>query len=236
MEASENGRRPYGMLAMSDSGPGLDDQSWAHLYEPFFTTKARWRGLGLGLAAVYGIVRQSGGRLWAYSQPGKGATFRHLSSLGWSAIPCPAGAAAPGSFARRRHHPAGRSPRRNAYRHSERFKKAWLPRAGRARFQGSLADNQSPGTTGPAHQPARAGTRPVPGAHAAALTGLVPRRMCRRPCRARARIAATHRDLAEAVRTGDTAGYGFGLVIAAPVVDSGPGDTQVLPHDIPYVS
>ncbi|HUK19286.1 MAG TPA: ATP-binding protein [Bryobacteraceae bacterium] len=67
---------PYGMLAVSDSGPGLDDQSWAHLYEPFFSTKTTGGGLGLGLAAVYGIVRQSGGRLWAYSQPGKGATFR----------------------------------------------------------------------------------------------------------------------------------------------------------------
>jgi hypothetical protein len=67
---------PYGMLAVSDSGPGLDDRSWAHLYQPFFSTKADGRSLGLGLAAVYGIVRQSGGRLWAYSQPGKGATFR----------------------------------------------------------------------------------------------------------------------------------------------------------------
>jgi len=64
---------PYGMLAVSDTGPGLDDQSWTHLYEPFFSTKAD--SLGLGLAAVHGIVSQSGGRMWAYSQPGKGAAF-----------------------------------------------------------------------------------------------------------------------------------------------------------------
>ena len=67
---------PYGMLAVSDSGPGFDDQSWAHLFEPFFSTKADGRSLGLGLAAVYGLVRQSGGKLWAHSQPGRGATFR----------------------------------------------------------------------------------------------------------------------------------------------------------------
>lgn len=73
----------YGMLAVSDSGPGLDDLSWAHLYEPFFTSKATGLNLGLGLAAVYGIVRKSGGRLWAYSQPGNGATFRiYLPSAG----------------------------------------------------------------------------------------------------------------------------------------------------------
>lgn len=67
---------PYAMLAIGDNGPGLDDESWAHMCEPFSTTKPDGRGLGLGLAAVYGMVRQSGGRLWAYSQPGKGATFR----------------------------------------------------------------------------------------------------------------------------------------------------------------
>ncbi|MGC9952030.1 MAG: ATP-binding protein [Bryobacteraceae bacterium] len=87
---------PYGMLAVSDSGPGLDDQSWAHLYEPFFSTKAgdlaNGQALGLGLAVVYGIVRQSGGRLWAYSQPGKGATFRiyfPLAGTHFPALPAP---------------------------------------------------------------------------------------------------------------------------------------------------
>jgi two-component system, cell cycle sensor histidine kinase and response regulator CckA len=83
---------PYGMLAVSDSGPGLDDRSWAHLYEPFFSTKADGRSMGLGLAAVYGIVRQSGGRLWAYSVPGKGATFRiylPLAGTHFPALPAP---------------------------------------------------------------------------------------------------------------------------------------------------
>jgi len=65
----------YAMLEVSDEGPGLDDESWEHLYEPFFTTK-RHAKRGLGLAAVHGIVRQLGGRLWAHSEPGKGASFR----------------------------------------------------------------------------------------------------------------------------------------------------------------
>jgi two-component system, cell cycle sensor histidine kinase and response regulator CckA len=72
--SDETGDGPYAMLVISDNGPGVDDQSWAHLFEPFSSTKPN--GLGLGLAAVHGIVRQSGGRLWAYSQPGEGATFR----------------------------------------------------------------------------------------------------------------------------------------------------------------
>jgi PAS domain S-box-containing protein len=71
--ASGNGS--YAMLEVSDQGPGLDDESWAHLYEPFFTTKPHGKR-GLGLAAVHGIVRQMGGRLWAHSEPGKGASFR----------------------------------------------------------------------------------------------------------------------------------------------------------------
>src|SRR5580658_3932843 len=89
---TETAGGPYGMLAVSDSGPGLDDQSWAHLYEPFFSTKANGQNLGLGLAAVYGIVRQSGGRLWAYSQPGKGATFRiylPLAGTHFPSLPAP---------------------------------------------------------------------------------------------------------------------------------------------------
>jgi signal transduction histidine kinase len=78
---------PFGMLALSDSGPGLDDESWEHLYEPFFSTKKNGTSLGLGLAAVYGIVRQTGGRLWAYSQPGKGATFRIYLPLAGAQFP-----------------------------------------------------------------------------------------------------------------------------------------------------
>jgi two-component system, cell cycle sensor histidine kinase and response regulator CckA len=80
---------PYGVLAVSDNGPGLDDESWAHLCEPFFTTKPAGLGMGLGLAAVYGIVRQNGGRLWAYSQPGKGTAFRIYLPLAGTPFPAP---------------------------------------------------------------------------------------------------------------------------------------------------
>jgi nitrogen-specific signal transduction histidine kinase len=65
----------YAVLEVGDLGPGLDDQSWEHLYDPFFTTKQHGKR-GLGLAAVHGIVRQLGGRLWANSEPGNGASFR----------------------------------------------------------------------------------------------------------------------------------------------------------------
>ena len=65
----------YVMLEVCDEGPGFDDQSWDHLFEPFFTTRRQGQR-GLGLAAVYGIVRQMGGRLWADSEPGKGVSFR----------------------------------------------------------------------------------------------------------------------------------------------------------------
>jgi two-component system cell cycle sensor histidine kinase/response regulator CckA len=71
--ASKSGS--YAVLEVGDQGPGLDDESWEHLYEPFFTTKPHGKR-GLGLAAVHGIVRQMGGRLWAHSEPGQGATFR----------------------------------------------------------------------------------------------------------------------------------------------------------------
>ena len=68
-------RGGYAMLEVADEGPGLDDESWEHLFEPFRTTKLQGRR-GLGLAAVHGTVRQMSGRLWAESEPGKGATFR----------------------------------------------------------------------------------------------------------------------------------------------------------------
>jgi two-component system, cell cycle sensor histidine kinase and response regulator CckA len=74
--AAEAGGGPYVMLAVGDNGQGFDEPSWTHLYEPFFSTKAKGKGRGLGLAAVHGIVRQSGGRLWVYSERGKGTLFR----------------------------------------------------------------------------------------------------------------------------------------------------------------